>query len=116
MEKKTIGPDQWSDFLADFSQRNNGRRARFEAFTRNDVIEEDEEAVFENVSISGDIVTVARTVKTNGKDSPISDELTGIRGIEVQHDWDKSENTIQFIDDTGDLAVLHFESKVDGMS
>lgn len=116
MDKKVIAPDDWGNFLGEFSDRNRGRRARFEAFTRNDVLEEDEEAIFEKVSIAGDAVTVARTVNTNGDPSPISDELTGIRGIQVQHDWDKSDNTIEFTDEAGDMAVLHFESKVDGMS
>jgi hypothetical protein len=52
-------------------------------------------------------------IRTAG-DQPISDELTGIRGIAVQHDSDGSDNTIEFTDERGDLAILHFESTVDG--
>ena len=45
MDKKIIAPDEWNEYLADFSTRNHGRRARFEAFSRGRVREEDEEAV-----------------------------------------------------------------------
>lgn len=113
MDKKIIAPDQWNEYLADFSTRNQGRRARFEAFSRGSVVEEDEEAVFQTVSISGDKVTVGRAV-TGG--STITDEVTGVHGIAVQLDSDGSDNTMEFMDLGGDLTVLHFESMVDGES
>ena len=113
MDKKIIAPDQWNEYLADFSTRNQGRRARFEAFSQGSVAEEDEEAVFQSVSISGDKVTVGRAV-TGG--STISDEVTGVHGIAVQLDSDGSDNTMEFMDTNGDLTVLHFESMVDGES
>jgi hypothetical protein len=113
MDKKIIAPDQWNDYLADFSTRNQGRRARFEAFSRRGVAEEDEEAVFQTVSISGDRVTVSRSVSGG---SPITDEITGVHGIAVQLDSDGSDNTMEFMDTNGDLTVLHFESMVDGES
>ena len=116
MDKKIIAPDEWNEYLADFSTRNHGRRARFEAFSRGSVREEDEEAVFQTVSISGDKVTVDRVVKSANGDSPISDEITGIHGIAVQLDSDRSDNTMEFMDTNGDLTVLHFESMVDGES
>ena len=113
MDKKIITPDQWNEYLADFSTRNQGRRARFEAFSRDGVAEEDEEAVFQSVSISGDRVTVGRAVS----DGPaITDEITGVHGIAVQLDSDGSDNTMEFMDTNGDLTVLHFESMVDGES
>ena len=52
MDKKVIAPDEWNEYLADFSSRNQGRRARFEAFSHDGVAEEDEEAVFESVAMS----------------------------------------------------------------
>jgi hypothetical protein len=113
MDRTTIAPDEWAKYLEEFSSRNRGRRARFEAFAEDSVMEEDEEAVFESVSAEGDRFTVQRVIRTRGE-QPIADELTGIRGIAVQHDWDGSDNTIEFTDDRGDLAILHFESTVDG--
>lgn len=116
MDKKIIAPDQWNEYLADFSTRNQGRRARFEAFSRRGVAEEDEEAVFQTVSISGDKVTVGRAVNTASGESPITDEITGVHGIAVQLDSDGSDNTMEFMNTNGDLTVLHFESMVDGES
>jgi len=113
MDKKIIAPDEWNEYLADFSTRNQGRRARFEAFSRGSVVEEDEEAVFQTVSISGDKVTVGRAISGG---STISDEITGVHGIAVQLDSDGSDNTMEFMDTNGDLTVLHFESMVDGES
>ncbi|HQU91790.1 MAG TPA: hypothetical protein PLK77_05800 [Pyrinomonadaceae bacterium] len=116
MDKKIIAPDEWNEYLADFSTRNNGRRARFEAFSRGSVREEDEEAVFQTVSISGDKVTVGRVVRSASGDSAIADEITGVHGIAIQLDSDGSDNTMEFMDTNGDLTVLHFESMVDGES
>ncbi len=114
MEKKVIAPDEWATYLEEFSSRNKGRRARFEAFSRGEVMEEDEEAVFESISISGDKATVSRTIKTATDDHPITDEVTGVHGVAVQLDSDGSDNTMEFMDLSGDLTVLHFESMVDG--
>ena len=113
MDKKIIAPDEWNEYLADFSTRNNGRRARFEAFSRDGVAEEDEEAVFRSVSLAGDKITVERAVAGG---SSISDEITGVHGIAVQLDSDRSDNTMEFMDTNGDLTVLHLESMVDGES
>ena len=113
MDKKIIPPDEWGTYLEEFSSRNRGRRARFEAFAEDTVMEEDEEAVFEGVAAEGDRFTVQRVIRTRGE-QPISAELSGIRGLAVQIDWDGSDNTIEFTDDRGDLAILHFESTVDG--
>jgi hypothetical protein len=116
MDKKVIAPDRWAEYLTDFSTRNQGRRARFEAFSQDGVREEDEEAVFDSVSISGDVATVKRTVRADDKNAPISDTIDGVHGITVQLDSDGSDNTMEFMDSNGDLTVLHFESMVDGES
>ena len=116
MDKKTIAPDNWTKYLEDFSSRNKGRRARFEAFSDGAVKEEDEEAVFQSVAISGDVVTVRRKVVADDANAPIEDQLEGVHGIAVQLDSDGSDNTMEFMDTNGDLTVLHFESMVDGES
>ena len=116
MDKKTIAPENWNKYLEDFSSRNTGRRARFEAFSRGAVKEEDEEAVFEGVSIADSVVTVNRRVLADDRNAPISDRLEGVHGIVVQLDSDGSDNTMEFMDINGDLTVLHFESRVDGES
>jgi hypothetical protein len=113
MEKKVIPPDEWGTYLEEFSSRNRGRRARFEAFAGGIVTEEDEEAVFESVSADGGKFNVSRVNRTHN-DDPIDSELTDIRGVTVQLDSDGSDNTIEFLDSNGDVAVLHFESMVDG--
>ncbi len=114
MQKKTIDPSEWNDFLSEFSDRNTGRRARFEAFTSDGVAEEDEEASFQSVSIDDGVVTIDRVTAEGGK--TITDRLENIHGITVQLDWDESENTMEFMDSNGDMVVLHFESRVDGGS
>ena len=113
MQKKTIEPSEWDTFLSGFSDRNTGRRARFEAFTSGGVAEEDEEASFQSVSIENNVVTVDRDTAKGG---PIADRIDDVRGIAVQFDSDESENTIEFMDANGDVTVLHFESMVDGES
>ncbi len=116
MDKKIIVPGDWTEYLADFSSRNSGRRARFEVFANGRVAEEDEEAVFDQILADGDIVTVKRINNAEGQNIPLSAEVPGVRGIAVQADSDGSDNTIEFMNGNGDLTVLHFESLVDGSS
>jgi hypothetical protein len=113
---KPIEPANWNEFLADFSGRNRGRRARFELFTDGSVREEDEEAVFERIAVDKDLVTVTRMNRSTAKPSEIGAEVTGVQGIAVQYDTDDSENTLQFTDARGNMTVLHFESMIDGES
>lgn len=113
MEKKVITPGEWAEYLEGFSSRNRGRRARFEAFAEGRVTEEDEEAVFDGVSMEKNTARVRRLNRTHN-DDPLIDELTDIRGLTVQLDSDGSDNTIEFLDSNGDVTILHFESMVDG--
>lgn len=113
MQKNTIDRTDWDSFLSEFSDRNTGRRARFEAFTDDGVAEEDEEGSFQSVSFENGTVTVDRVTATG---ESISDTIEDVHGIAVQLDSDDSENTIEFTDSNGDLTVLHFESRVDGDS
>jgi len=113
---KTIDPQEWSEYLAGFSTRNRGRRARFELFSGGGVAEEDEEGVFERIAIENETVTVTRIDRTEGNDRTMASEINGVRGIAVQLDTDSSENTLEFTNSNGDMTVLHFESLVDGDS
>lgn len=113
MLRKMIESSEWRNFLSGFSDRNSGRRARFEAFTTDGVAEEDEEAAFQNVTIDGTRAVIDR-VNTHGK--LISDTVEDVRGISIQYDSDDSENTMEFADSNGNMTVLHFESMVDGES
>jgi hypothetical protein len=115
--KKMIDPATWPEFLADFSERNKGRRARFEMFRRDgEVAEEEQEGHFEEATVNGRVVTVKRNAERLGQNRSIVDELHDTHGIEVQYDTDGSEDTIEFTDHKGDMTVLHFESLVDGDS
>lgn len=113
MTKKTIDPAEWNKFLAEFSDRNRGRRVRFEEFSLRGVAEEDEEGAFENISIDKGLAEVERRTAAG---SSVTDHIDDVRGISVQYDSDGSENTMEFMDTNGDLTVMHFESLVDGDS
>ena len=114
---KMVEPQEWETFLGSFSNRNRGRRARFEVFGPNGGFkEEEQEGSFQSVSIDGDTVTVTRNYQKQGQESTMTDELKNILGISVQYDTDKSEDMLQFTDDKNSMTTLHFESKVDGDS
>ncbi len=49
--RKIIIPDEWENFLKEFSKRNRERRARFQIFTNGEMNEEEQEAHLENVSL-----------------------------------------------------------------
>ena len=115
--KKLIEPTTWPEFLAEFSERNRGRRARFELFRRDgETAEEGQEGHFEGIAVDGRVVTVNRTYDRLGQNRLMTDELRDTHGIEVQYDTDGTEDTIEFTDHKGDMTVLHFESRVDGDS
>ena len=114
---KLIEPSEWDRFLSEFSERNRGRRARFELFSREgDVGEEDQEGVFESASVKNGVVTIKRLDNTEVENETMSDDIPNIHGISIQYDSDQSENTIELTNDKGDMTVLHFESRVDGDS
>lgn len=114
---KVIEPEQWAKFLSEFSERNNGRRARFELFRRDGAVaEEEREGYFESVNEHNGTVTIVRTDRSGKKERSVEDKIPNIRGISVQFDTDGSDNTIEFTNDRGDMTVLHFESNIDGDS
>ena len=113
---KAIEPQEWETFLNAFTQRNRGRRARFEIFSHGDFAEEEQEAHFSKASIDGHTVTVKRTYDKHGEQAVMTDELKNIRGIAIQYDTDNSEDMLEFTNDKNELTTLHFESRVDGDS
>ena len=113
---QAIEPQEWATFLNAFTERNHGRRARFEIFSHGDFSEEEQEAYFTNASFSDHTVTVKRTYDKHGQQSTMTDTLANIRGISIQYDIDNSEDMLEFTNDKNELTTLHFESKVDGDS
>ncbi len=113
---KAVEPQEWETFLSAFTERNNGRRARFELFSHGQFSEEEQEGKFVAISITGSTVTVKRQYEDHGKDKLMTDELKNIRGIAVQYDTDNSEDMLEFTDNKNQLTTLHFESLVDGDS
>ena len=113
---KAVEPQEWDTFLNGFTERNQGRRARFEIFSHGDFAEEEQEGRFESVSITGSTVTVKRRYASHEEERSMTDELKNIRGISIQYDTDNSEDMLEFTDDKNQLTTLHFESRVDGDS
>lgn len=114
---KQIDPRDWTTFLEDFSERNKGRRARFELFHRDgDVREEEQDAHFEGAALNGRTVSVRRTDRSGGEPVDLALDVSDTHGIAVQYDTDGSEDTLEFTNHQGDMTVLHFQSKVDGDS
>jgi len=116
-----IEPINWSEFLREFSARNNNRRARFDVFRSRGLIEtEAHEEHLEDILLKkqGNLfaVEVIRIDRTNGKAEKKRDLITNVRGIAVQYDTDGSEDVLEITDDQNTLINLRFESKVDGAS
>ena len=119
-QKKQISPNHWSEFLEDFSTRNNNRRARFQIFKGSNSEEEIREAHFETASIKDEgkskTVTVVRIDRTEANADKIHDTITNVIGITIQYDTDGSEAALEINDKENELVVLRFESEVDGVS
>ena len=116
-QRSTVEPSAWNEFLADFSERNNGRRARFELFGQGgSVKEESQEGHFEKASLTGRTVTIVRTYESHGMTKTMTDEIKDTHGIQIQHDAEGGEETLEFMNHNGDKTVLRFESLIDGAS
>ena len=113
---KMIEPQEWDTFLNGFTERNRGRRARFEIFSHGDFSEEEQEAYFENVERDDNTITVKRTYEKHGEQATMTDTLENIRGISIQYDTDNSEDMLEFTNNRNELTTLHFEARVDGDS
>ncbi|MBA2495140.1 MAG: hypothetical protein H0V31_10660 [Acidobacteria bacterium] len=118
--RKIIIPDEWENFLKEFSKRNRERRARFQIFTNGEMNEEEQEAHLENVSLEKrngeNQIDVVRIDKADEKNEKMTDTIKNVHGIVVQYETDGSENVLELRDDRGKLTSLRFESKLDGVS
>jgi hypothetical protein len=113
---KTIEPQQWPAFLNEFSERNRGRRARYEVYHGGDVHEEDEEAALENISLDDGKITIKRIYAGHNEPGETIDNLDNIQVISVQYDTDNSEDMLGFTNERNELVTLRLESRVDGVS
>ena len=119
--RENIDSENWKEFLQAFSERNNGRRARFDLYAAGGrTEEEDEEAHFEEARLEvvdgRRNVVVVRIDRGKATADKIRDEITNVRGVAVQYDTDGSEDVLEIIDDENSLISLRFESRVDGVS
>ncbi len=118
--RKNIYPENWKDFLKEFSDRNNNRRARFDLFKADgEILEENLEAHFEESRLEDDgqkTVVIIRIDRNDADAEKIKNEVTNVRRIGVQFDTDGSESALEITDDQNTLVSLRFESKVDGAS
>lgn len=116
---KQIQPENWKDFLEEFSTRNNNRRARFQIFRGRNVENEGQESHLEEVRLKdGDLHTIiiTRIDRTKGDGEKIHDTITNVNGIAVQYDTDGSEDVLEITDKENELISLRMESRVDGAS
>lgn len=120
-EIKQIAPENWEEFLREFADRNNNRRARFDVYRSGGAIEnEAREEHLEDVRLKSDgnakSVEIVRIDRSNANAEKTHDTITNVRGIAVQYDTDGSEDALEITDDQETLISLRFESKVDGAS
>ncbi|MBA3633652.1 MAG: hypothetical protein H0W58_12735 [Acidobacteria bacterium] len=118
--RKIIIPDEWENFLQEFSERNRARRARFQIFVNGEMNEEEQEAHLENITLEKrngeNQVNVVRIDKADEKNEKMTDTIKNVHGIVVQYETDGSENVLELGDDKGKLTSLRFESELDGAS
>lgn len=119
--KKTIKPDEWENFLSEFSARNKDRRARFDVFRKDGTVQEESQELRLadiNLKQSGErhSVEIIRIDRTEGEAEKQRETVTNVRGIAVQFDVDGSEDALEITDDQNTLIMLRFESNVDGVS
>jgi hypothetical protein len=114
-------PAEWASLLAGFSDRNRSRRARFETFGRSKVVEEEQEAHLENITVTltgadAPRVTVLRIDKSTTAPTEIVTIIPRVRRINPQFDVDNSDYGLEIEDKDGVLTVLRLESRMDGAS
>ncbi len=118
---KLIEPDNWANFLNEFSKRNKNRRGRFNIFfSSGETVEEGEEGHLEDVALNKNgnhtEVVVKRTDRSAENGEAMVDKIENVRGVAVQYETDGSENILEITDGKNTLFSLRFESKLDGAS
>lgn len=119
--RKIIAPENWEEFLREFSMRNNNRRARFDIFRSGGGIDEEaREEHLEDILLKSSgkkkSIEVIRIDRSRGDAEKTRDVITNVRGIAVQYDTDGSEDALEITDEWETLISLRFESRVDGVS
>lgn len=118
---KAIEPKNWERFLTEFSERNHGRRARFNVFFKSgETVEEAEEGHLESVKLNKNgnetKITVTRADRSGEDEKTMTDTIDNVRGVSVQFDTDGSEDVLEITDGKNTLLGLRLESKLDGAS
>jgi hypothetical protein len=116
-----LDPAKWGALLAGFSKRNRFRRARFETFGGGEVLEEEQEARLENISVAlsgagAPRVTITRLDNSTATPAEMVTTIPRVKRISPQLDVDASEDGLEIEDINGVLSVLRLESKVNGAS
>ena len=116
-----LDPAEWSDLLAGFSSRNRFRRARFETFGRGGVVEEEQEAHLEKITVAltgadAPRVTVTRIDNSTARPIEVVTTIPRVKRVSPQFDVDNIEDGLEIEDKDGVLIALRLESKVDGAS
>lgn len=119
--KKLIKPENWKEFLQEFSERNKNRRARFDVFRRDGTVQEEgQELRLVEVVLrqngEQENVDIFRVDRTETEAEKSKETVTNVRGIAVQFDTDGSEDALEITDNQNTLIMLRMESKVDGVS
>ena len=119
--KALIEPDNWAEFLQEFSKRNYNRRARFDVFrVSGKVDEEEQEAHLEDVVLRDDgtrrTIEVIRIDRSEKNADKIKDTIENVIGVAVQYDTDGSEDALEITDRQNSLIAMRLESRVDGAS
>ncbi|MEJ7862032.1 MAG: hypothetical protein WKF90_10405 [Pyrinomonadaceae bacterium] len=118
---KLIEPNNWAEFLKEFTTRNKNRRARFNIFfSSGETVEEGEEGHLEDVALNKNgsytEVVIKRADQSAGNEETMVDTIERVRGVAVQYETDGSENILEITDGKNTLFSLRFESKLDGAS
>ncbi|MBO0861456.1 MAG: hypothetical protein J2P21_23790 [Chloracidobacterium sp.] len=116
-----LDPAKWGALLAGFSRRNRFRRARFETFGGAEVLEEEQEARLENITVAltgagAPRVTITRLDNSDAKPAEVVTTIPQVRRIRLQLDAGASEHGLEIEDINGVLSVLRLESEVGGDS
>ena len=116
-----LDPAEWGELLAGFSSRNRFRRARFVTFGRGEVVEEEQEAHLENITVDltgadAPRVIVTRLDNSTAKPAEMVTTIPHVRRIRPQLDVEASESGLEIEDLDGVLSVLRLEPMVDGAS
>ena len=113
--------DKWEKYLADFSQRNKSRPARFERFEEGEVAEEEQLTLLESITVqrggpNAPRVVITRRDQTAADQHTLTDSIANVNAISPQLDQDGSEFGIRFEDDAGVTTILRLQSMLDGDS